>query len=923
MRLLASVSVVSLMLLLAGCNEPGEAPNDNAREGRENAASGSAQSNPPDKGKGNDKGRGRPPKENDEEVVASQSFPEELQSELDTALRACDPLDGAHCMYPFPSDHYTKAVAPHQIGGVERGGTGRRIDFKRLAMPRNIAGKPIDPLEWNRNDGFSPGQLLTTFIPDMAFATDESGVPTGPVRNAVPINDLERFTDPDTAVIVIDTQTGKRHPIWVERDTSAGMLFPPTEDEALDGLTKPEEARHAMLVRPAVNFREGRRYVVAIRHMENSEGETLAAPPFFAICRDQGPEAFSLPALTERCEQLHEKVFPALTHEMPVEDNENFYLAWDFTVASTSNNVSRLRHMRDNAFATLAENGEALPGLAETASDTDCVSYQDGDPCQAPEFTIDRVVPESPDNTKNGRMFREIHGTVTVPSFVVPQDPSPLEGLGGVTGETKSFVGSLEENQLEELLQGCLESAPVAELCEPFKVLQDGADEFSGGVQIAETVSLPPNRLFYNPLDEVHPDDPQMQPFGDGLPDQTGDKSVPFMCRLYEEASAENPARAGIYGHGLFDQRGAITYDGVPGLSTFDPDNNFMFCAADWFGFAVGDIVNVLTALPELSQFPVVPDATQQGFIHQMFVARLLRHPEGLAASEHFQDEQGRPRFSHQDVFYHGISQGGILGGPVVAMSRDITRGVLGVPGMSYSLLLRRSTGWSSPALTDEVPFAFSTLPYLSYQGDLDRNLMFGLLQMLWDRGENNGYAPHIIDNTVLGGPDNQVMLRPAFADHLVTHWSAYNLGRTMFANSDSPFLADLYPRLTSDCPDGHQDKCFDTRQQWNEQRNPDKTLLVGMPLSGPGNPYDAPGGPASQLSGLIQWDEGRTAIPPIGNLPADWKDDNDPHGFPRTARGAYCQQSHFLHPQGRLIDVREVIRSDGTELSRCPALPD
>ncbi|MDX1589622.1 MAG: hypothetical protein R3296_11855 [Oleiphilaceae bacterium] len=918
MRLIMPTAAVSLILLLAGCNEAGNGNNasDNASQSQDQADS------RPQKGPPED----RPPSrgENDREVVASQSqsFPEELRDEVDTALRACDPLDGAHCMYPFPSDHFTRAVAPDQIGGTGRGGTGRRIDFNRLAMPRNIAGKPIDPLEWNRNDGFSPGQLITTFIPELAFVTDESGQPTGPVRNAVPFNDLERYTDPNTAVIVLDTETGERHPIWVERDASAGMLFPPNADETLDTLTRPGQARHAMLVRPAVNFREGRRYVVAIRHIENSEGEPIAAPPFFAKCRDQGADAFALPALKERCEQLQNKVFPVLKPEMPVQDNDRFYLAWDFTVASTENNVARLRHMRDDAFATLAEDESPLTAMTGPEAGADCVRYQDGAPCQAPEFTIDRVVEESPENTKNGRMYREIHGTVQVPSYVVPQDPSPLEGLGPLSGEVKTLAGGGEDSVARNLLDSCLEGAPVAELCQPFQFLLEGTGEVPDALQIGESVSLPPNRLFYNPLDELHPDDPKMQPFGDGLPDQTGHKSVPFVCRLYEDASGGSPARAGIYGHGLFDQRGAITYDAVPGLSTFDPDNNFMFCAADWYGFAIGDIGNVLTALPELSRFPVVPDATQQGMLHKMFLARLLRHPEGLAASEAFQDEQGRPRFDHRHVFYHGISQGGILGGPVVAMSQDITRGVLGVPGMSYSLLLRRSTGWSRPAFADEVPFGFSTLPNLAYQDDLDRNLMFALLQMLWDRGENNGYAHHITNNSALNGPDNQVMLRPAYADHLVTHWSAYNLARTLIASSDTPFLADLYPRLTSDCPEGHQDKCFDNRQQWHQQRNLDKTLLFGMPLSGPGTPYDAPGGQRTELSGLIQWDEGRTAIPPIANRPADWKDNNDPHKYPRSARGAYCQQSHFLHPEGRLIDVRSVIRAGGSELALCPELP-
>ena len=46
-------------------------------------------------------------------------------------------------------------------------------------------------------------------------------------------------------------------------------------------------------------------------------------------------------------------------------------------------------------------------------------------------------------------------------------------------------------------------------------------------------------------------------------------------------------------------------------------------------------------------------------------------------------------------VFYDGNSQGGIFGGTVMSIAQDITRGVLGVPGMNYSLLLTRSSDFA------------------------------------------------------------------------------------------------------------------------------------------------------------------------------------------------------------------------------------
>src|SRR5688500_3306122 len=66
----------------------------------------------------------------------------------------CDPIDPAACLFPFPNNHFTKADP-----GTA---TGRRLALNPLSMPRNVAGKPVDPTDMNRNDGFSPGQSIVT-----------------------------------------------------------------------------------------------------------------------------------------------------------------------------------------------------------------------------------------------------------------------------------------------------------------------------------------------------------------------------------------------------------------------------------------------------------------------------------------------------------------------------------------------------------------------------------------------------------------------------------------------------------------------------------------------------------------------------------------------------------------------------------------
>src|SRR4051794_11977601 len=83
-----------------------------------------------------------------------------------------DGLDPSVCMLPFPNDYFTKADPASP--------TGRRLDFELLGMPRNRAEKPIDPADWNRSDGFSPGSLIVTKIPQIqtqAALTRSGAVP--------------------------------------------------------------------------------------------------------------------------------------------------------------------------------------------------------------------------------------------------------------------------------------------------------------------------------------------------------------------------------------------------------------------------------------------------------------------------------------------------------------------------------------------------------------------------------------------------------------------------------------------------------------------------------------------------------------------------------------------------------------------------
>src|SRR5690349_3023560 len=123
-----------------------------------------------------------------------------------SALDGCDALDPSVCMLPFPNDYFTTADPSTR--------TGRRLDLNLLGMPRNQAGKPIDPTDWNRSDGFSPGSLIVTKIPQIQTqaALNASG--------AVPDTDLAKAYDANAPIVLLDADTGKRQLIWSEIDST-------------------------------------------------------------------------------------------------------------------------------------------------------------------------------------------------------------------------------------------------------------------------------------------------------------------------------------------------------------------------------------------------------------------------------------------------------------------------------------------------------------------------------------------------------------------------------------------------------------------------------------------------------------------------------------------------------------------------------
>lgn len=387
----------------------------------------------------------------------------------------------------------------------------------------------------------------------------------------------------------------------------------------------------------------------------------------------------------------------------------------------------------------------------------------------------------------------------------------------------------------------------------------------------------------------------------DALPQTLGEDVVRagFRCQIplsttdFAQADVQT-ARAAIYGHGLFGESSYNISGGEFGSSNvraMQSEHNIMFCATDWIGMSQEDILagNIHQIMADLTGLPRQLDRSQQGLLNFMFLAELMQHPDGFASADEFR-HQGQLVYDPTEVFYDGNSQGGILGGALIATAPNLHRGVLGVPGSNYSLLLRRYGPFEQ---------RFAPVLYAAYPDGLDQSLNFALMQMLWDRAENNGYLSHLAGRHLPNTPaDKHVLLHVALGDFQVTQWSAEVMARTIGAAVHEPTA-----RL-GESPDSNPLFAIPRIEQYPHHGH-------GMMIWDSGAKVERDGGGWS----------GNDFPPTINRGPgADFG--NDPHSSPRSTVAARQQKSAFMQRDGAVTDVcgdAPCYSDDYTGVSRLP----
>lgn len=299
---------------------------------------------------------------------------------------------------------------------------------------------------------------------------------------------------------------------------------------------------------------------------------------------------------------------------------------------------------------------------------------------------------------------------------------------------------------------------------------------------------------------------------------------------LIPQSAKESPASLMQYGHGLLGEKEQIESGH---FRSFCNEYNYAIFGVDFVGMAADDELYIggVVSNGRFDEFASVVHRQHQGMLNSLMAMRLMK---GRFA----EDPEFGQYLDPSNAFYHGISQGGIFGGTYMALTTDVTRGVLGVMGMPYNLLLNRSVDFD----------LFFDLIKAAYPDGRDVQMLLNLAQLLWDRTEPNGYAAHIVEDPLPGTPNHKVLLRAALGDHQVSNAGAHFMARTIGV---------------SHVPTGQQG-------------------IYGLEV------VQAPW----ERSAIVEYDFGLPPDP-VGNLPQ--RECEDPHGKLRKLEAARQQLDLFL----------------------------
>lgn len=281
------------------------------------------------------------------------------------------------------------------------------------------------------------------------------------------------------------------------------------------------------------------------------------------------------------------------------------------------------------------------------------------------------------------------------------------------------------------------------------------------------------------------------------------------------------PAKVYVYGHGLLGS-------GEEAFYVANDAQTYIAIGIDFWGMSYRDI-DVLggTIFPHnMKSGHTVPERLLQSAVNFATAGYLAQGDLGNAPEL---QKDGQNIIDTSEVFYLGGSQGGIIGGTVMAMAPQIEHGGLVVGGGVYSLMVWRNTSWPD----------IEGIWNIYHRDSVERELLFAMFQSQYDLAEPGTYADHLWRDPFPGNPQKRILLVEAYNDSQVSNIATEMMARTYGIPMSAPGIYDVPGVPNETMPiDGSALLQVDTK---NNDPLPPKQNLAPMENGAHGSSVDSP----------------------------------------------------------------------------------
>ncbi|CAN5567559.1 hypothetical protein BH11MYX1_BH11MYX1_40710 [soil metagenome] len=265
-----------------------------------------------------------------------------------------------------------------------------------------------------------------------------------------------------------------------------------------------------------------------------------------------------------------------------------------------------------------------------------------------------------------------------------------------------------------------------------------------------------------------------------GKPVLTGMRDANFAALVPDcVKTTPGPHTTIVFGHGLLGSAAEYLNDSF--TQSLAEQYCFIIVAGDFIGFTSRQVQLVTLAVNDLNLGYGVTEKLGQSIIDFIALENAIRGPMSTAPEFQY---NGAPVIDPDHTYYVGGSLGGIMGNVFMAYDPNILRGVLAVPGGTWSMLMERSNAFHilQPALIG------------SYNQDPSvYELNVALFGMAFEPYDAITTAGNVLKHPLAGVPEKKILMWYSIGDCLVSNITTEMVARTMGIGLIGPAVKSVW----------------------------------------------------------------------------------------------------------------------------------